>query len=323
MLPELPIGAGASQILNSKHINFIAFNEADNEVIVYTGRSVTKKLRTKLPQKVGDIDITYAVGGFGSVGRPPAPPSGNTGAVQHNGRYSCGSSIFVANRVSAGTLGCLVRSTSGVMYGLSNNHVCGDCSYAPSALPILAPGSVDAKPGGIDPFTIGHHDRALKMAGGSPHNAAVDHFSNTDAAVFLIRNENLVSSSQHTFYDTPGSTMAVTGGMEVEKVGRTTGLTKGVVRGQVTGAMPVRYRMPDIEIDFHVYFEPVFVVEGRGGLFADHGDSGALVTGKRPDGSRAAIGLMFSGDGKDLAYVLPIIPILGALDVTLVAGHNV
>ena len=107
----------------------------------------------------------------------------------HNNRYTCGSSIFTGNRIGAGTLGCLVKDASGVLYGLTNNHVTGGCSYSEPELPVVAPGPADVVAGGFDPFTIGHHHKVLQLSVGSPDN--VDVSDNLDAALFKIKDPNL------------------------------------------------------------------------------------------------------------------------------------
>lgn len=316
-LPTMPHGFA---------ISYVGFNEAAKEVIVYSTKPVRKKLLKILPQKgTGDISISYQVGLHELIGKLPPPPFGSPAAAQHKGHYTCGSSIHVGNRLGAGTLGCLVRSQDGTLYGLTNSHVSGNCGYASKGLPILAPGPIDVGVGGIDPFCVGHHHEALRMVHGAPDNPNVHPGQNTDAALFKIIDQSKVTSMQKDgAYDTPSAVAKIVPGMKVKKVGRTTGITEGIVRAQVSGPHAVRYKMPELEVDLTVFYEPVFIVEAtKGAHFSWNGDSGALVIGEIAPNKMAGVGLIFSGDGKGASHVLPLEPILQHFKVSLVSGHNV
>lgn len=145
--------AAAADILQRRHITFIGSNEETNEVIVYTNTRVLQKELDSLPKTIDDTTVTYLKAAASVTGRP-TPSPGLLPHHQHRHRYTCGTSIYIGNMIGAGTLGALVRGTDRVLYGLSNNHVTGGCNYAEPALPIMAPGSLDVKAGGLDPFTI-------------------------------------------------------------------------------------------------------------------------------------------------------------------------
>jgi hypothetical protein len=182
-------------------------------------------------------------------------------------------------------------------------------------------------PLGHDPFTIGYHEKALDMAIGIPDNA--DPKANLDAALFKIADDARVTSYQGSTYDTPTATQPLQPGMKVEKVGRSTGHTEGTVVGQWYGALGVLYEVHIHDFRGRVYFDPAFAVTGKGSLFADAGDSGALVTTVDQAGVRYAVGIVVGGmrdsaaAGGQIAFILPIEPILQKLSVTLVDGHNV
>jgi hypothetical protein len=317
-LPTMPRGFA---------ISFVGFNEVTKEVIVYSTKPVRKKLLQILPKKgAGNISISYQVGVNELIGKLPPPPFGAPAAALHKGRYTCGSSIHVGNRIGAGTLGCLVRGQDGTIYGLSNSHVSGNCGYASNGFPILAPGPIDVGIGGVDPFCVGHHHEALRMVHGAPDNPTVHPADNTDAAIFKINDPTKVTSMQKGgAYDTPNGVAKITPQMKVRKVGRTTGLTEGIVRAQVSGPHAVRYKMAELDIDLTVFYEPVFVVEAtQGAHFSWPGDSGALVIGEIGVNRTAGVGLILSGDTtKGVSHVLPLEPILQKLKVTLVSGHHV
>jgi hypothetical protein len=150
-----------------------------------------------------------------------------------------------------------------------------------------------------------------------------------DAAIFRIRDEGLVTSYQGQAYDTPAATGPLVPGMMVEKVGRTTGHTKGQVISQMYGAFPVNYTAALYGFNGSVLFEPVFCIVGNGSIFSDSGDSGSLITSVDANGNRIAVGLVFAGmpdvnaPGGKLTLALPLEPVLNQLGVTLVSGHNV
>ena len=240
----LDVGADLSkQILRSRGVQGIIFNETAREIVVLTKRAKpTRKQIAQLPAEIDDISISYRQGAPSTIGGQPPRPFGTPPYVvrQVGGldRYACGSSVSQGNSRDAGTFGCLVRRNGQAVpiYGLSNNHVTGGCSHASVGLPILAPGVIDVMPVSEDPFTIGYHEQALDMMLGTPENAIAA--NNIDAAIFKIKDDARVSSYQGTAYDTPANAAAVQANGNVEKVGRTTGYTKGVVIGQYHGGVP-------------------------------------------------------------------------------------
>jgi hypothetical protein len=300
---------------------------------VFTKRvaPTSKKQLAALPANIDDVAIRYRQGVQTPIGAEPAAPLGGPAFIirQVSGQsyYTCGSSISVGNWRDAGTLGCLVRNQHGIMHGLSNNHVTASCSFAGVGLPILAPGVYDVVPNGMPPFTIGFHTAALPMISGSADN--VNPRENLDAAIFRIANELSVSSFQGNAYDTPTMTGALSPNMDVEKVGRTTGHTRGRVIGQIHGAHGIAYSAPLYGFTGVVSFEPVFAIVGLGDLFSDNGDSGSLITGIDAAGQRIAVGIVVGGmndgsaPGGKTTIALPISGILQALGVTLLSGHNI
>lgn len=327
-----PISDAGKAILRSKQILSICYSESKKEIVVMLKRAApkTKPQLAKLPGLISDVKIIYRQGESNINGLLPAQPFGSPPYRLRSNptgdKYTCGSSISVGNFQGAGTLGCLVRDVSGRLFGLSNNHVSASCSHADVGLPILAPGIFDVSAMGLPPFTIGFHERSLPMIPGSVSN--VDPLLNSDAAIFSIRDPNLVTSYQGIFYDTPGQAIDLVDGIVVEKVGRTTGYTKGRVLGPQYGSVPVAYSVPHHNFTGFVSFAHVHAVVGEGSIFSDSGDSGSLVTTVDPSGNRFAVGLVFAGrndsaaPGEKTSLILPIKPILEALGVTLVTGHN-
>lgn len=318
------IRPAAVAILHARAISFVGYDEPRNAVIVFTHRKLTKREITVLPSETEDgSSIEYRQGAHGAAGGPPTAPIGVAPYTVHAGRYTCGSSIHPANVVDAGTLGCLVRDAAGTLFGLTNNHVSGGCNFSHPGLPILAPGPVDVGPNGVDPFTIGYHARLLPMVDGLPQNVNVA--DNSDAALLQIKDPAQVSSMQRGHFDTPAATAPIAVGDAVKKVGRTTGLTQGIVRAAVFGPELIRYRVSAAGGALKlVFLSNMLVVEGAGGRFASGGDSGSLVTVDLAGGERRAVGLVVAvNDTNGLCFVLPIEPILQAFGVSLVSGHNI
>jgi hypothetical protein len=321
------------QILRSKQVQAIAFNTPAAEIVVFMRRAMptSKKALARLPSAVDDVVIKYRQGVQTPIGGLPSQPFGGPAytvrSAQGLQRYTCGSSISVGNVRDAGTLGALVHDAAGVVFGLSNNHVSGSCSFAGVGMPIVAPGVYDVAPNSLAPFTIGYHFNALPLVAGSADN--VDPAINLDAAIFRIANPAQLTSFQGDAFDTPSAVMPMVGGMVVEKYGRTTGLTTGTVAGQFNDAHPIRYAASHYDFSGSVSFDPAFAIVGMGDVFSDHGDSGSLITTVDAAGNRFAVGIVVGGmtdgaaPGGKITIALPIGPILAGLGVSLVSNHNV
>jgi hypothetical protein len=329
-----PVTDAGKQLLRAKQIQAVGFNEPERHIVVFTRRAVptTKKALNALPQAVDDVEVKYRQGAQETIGEPPSLPFGGPPYVIRQttagGKYACGSSVSVGNYRDAGTLGCLVRDGGGGLFGFSNNHVTGACSYANVGLPIVAPGIFDVTAGGLYPFTLGLHERSLAMVAGSPDN--VNHLANFDCALFRILDSGQVTSYQGNAYDTPAAAIPLVPDLLVEKVGRTTGHTHGKVISQLHGPHAIVYNSPLYGFAGLVYFEPVFTVVGTGGIaFSDHGDSGALITALDAQGVRKAAGIVVGGmadksaPGGKTTIAFPVQPLLAQLGVSLVSGHNI
>ncbi len=320
----------ATESFERQAVTAIGFNTKRNTVFVYTSKKVLKSQEKALPFNVsGSVKVVYRqlkpltitdTAALDVLGSEPYSLYGN--------RYACGSSISPGNVRSAGTLGAIVEDAEGVRYGLTNNHVTGGCNNTRVDLPIVAPGIMDVQVGFHDPFTAGWHHSVLPMRQGDPSalisgvNALAE---NTDAALFRLNPNARISSHQGSFYATPTSVLDPEEDMLVEKVGRTTGHTKGRIESEVAGALPVTYKTtawhsPQESTSFQgqVFFEPVFLIRGEGGPFSMPGDSGSLVVTQETDGKRSAIGLVFAGREPDTSYMLPLRRILDGFAVRLV-----
>lgn len=325
-----PVAASALGVLRARQVRFLAIDALTNKISVFLRRASpsAKELRG-LPTHCNGHLLNYHQGNPETVAAANVAEATSTCALHQVGPqsfYTCGSSISIGNNREAGTLGCLVRDPAGQIFGLSNNHVSGACSYAPAGLPVIAPGILDVSPSNPYPFTLGIHSRQLPMHVGDP--SSIDHTQNSDAALFEVLNPALISSMQRGHYDTPNSLMDLAPGMQVQKVGRSTDLKAGVVLGEIVGAASINYAAAQYGFSGAVYFEPLWIVHGLGDIFSDGGDSGSLVTHVDSAGMRHAVGIVVAGctdnsaPGGKRSIVLPLRPILDRFKVELVSGHN-
>jgi len=325
------IGPETIIVLRQKQIRFVGINRERGQITVFLNRAAPgPRISKVLPALCDSYQLIFRQGNTNEVSPTNVAEAANPCAIHAVGNlnfYTCGSSISVGNARAAGTLGCLLKDGTGALFGLSNNHVSGACNYAPNGLPIVAPGILDVSPQNPAPFTIGFHHRQLQMQLGDP--TVVDTVENQDAAVFKLAAAHALSSMQQNSYDTPATTLPLTAGMEVEKVGRTSGHSRGRVITAVTGPIDVAYSAPQYNFSGIAYFETMFLVHGLTDRFSDSGDSGSLVVHTDADGIRHAVGIIVAGGedstapGGKSSLIMPIQPILNKLGMTLVTGHNI
>ena len=204
--------------------------------------------------------------------------------------------------VTAGTIGgFVVAGDDEPLQVLSNNHVLADSDRA-------APGDVVVQPGPAD--------------GGS---APADRIGTLERVAPLLRNgPNVVDAATAVLDDGVEADLAypagpLTGiaradvGPRVEKVGRTTGLTRGQVTAIELDGLTVQYPVGVVRFDDQVE------VTGDGpGPFSAGGDSGSVVYDPV---SSDAVGLLFAGSerggpgGQGLTYCNPIGVVLDELGV--------
>jgi hypothetical protein len=306
-----------------RSINLVGFNEAARTVVIFTKGKLSVAEKKFMPSQLpGGFGLDYIQGGVAQVRGNPPSPHNHRPYVEHNGRYCCGSSVYPANCIGAGTLGLLARDAAGALFGVSNNHVSGACNHAQPGLPILAPGPVDVSPDHREPFTIGRHVRLLPINDGIPEN--VDISVNWDGCCFELANPDLVTSMQGQVYDTPTEVADPVPGMQVEKVGRTTGHTLGIIVAQAASPVPVGYNVKEYGVQKTVFFEEVFIVHSQPQPFSKPGDSGSLAVSRDAQGVRRAVGLVFAGDpDRGLSFILPLRPILDKLELEIVGSHNI
>ena len=204
-------------------------------------------------------------------------------------------------KVTAGTLGAIVMKGNQLLI-LSNSHVLANSGLGKKGDGILYPGRADQ---GAAP-----KDLIAKLEDFVQFKIGDDFLNRVDCAVALPLANRLadLTSEIKGLFIPRGVTKAVRG-MEVTKVGRTTGETVGQVK--------------DVHFRFILDYEGVgsvgFIDQVFCSRYSNGGDSGSLVLDRK---SRKAVGLHFAGfpDKKsEMGSVFnPIDQVLKALGVKLV-----
>jgi hypothetical protein len=294
-----------------------------HKVHVYVTRASRKELLA-VPTADGEVLIETNRVGRLVIQPEKAQESTHGGRVFERGtRIACGSSCGPAGEGfsgTVGTLGALVRKENGgALYLLSNNHVLAACNQTPVGMPIMSPGMADAGPDRRPPEAVGRHAEICELRTGEP---SLVRPCQEDVALARVIDPARISSWQGDAddgYDTPRLTRSLESGLEVKKIGRTSGLTTGVVEAKVSTPTPLFYKLKLFTA--RVWFQNFWTVVGDGGEpFALPGDSGSLVVTR--DG-KAAVGLVFAF-GDAYAWIIPMEHILTCFEgIKLVDKHGV
>jgi len=293
--------------------------EGQEKVYIYVTRGTKKKLeaisgdKSGIPTKIVNIGKTII--------KPEAVSSAtNRGNVFIRGnRIACGSSCQPTGENYTGTIGAIVRRGD-KLFALSNNHVFAACNHVPVGQPIMSPSYDDAGPNVPPPRLIARHSGIVELQSGDPKLVTT---TSLDVAYAEIETDAITSwqGDQEDGYDTPIACVSPKAGMSVKKVGRTTGLTFGIVESVVPGYFPLLYRCKKFAAT--VWFQDIWMVKTNiSENFALGGDSGSLVV---TEDGRHAVGLLFaasSGAGGQ-GYIIPIETILSRIKMSLVSGHGI
>jgi hypothetical protein len=182
---------------------------------------------------------------------------------------------------TVGTFGCLVkRRGDDALYILSNSHVLADVGFGQSGDPIVQPGSLD---GGT-----AAGDALATLADFVPFRFDdVGYDNQVDAAIARVRRRNWVVTRIRELGVAPaGVGRVIRRGMQVKKVGRTTGYTTGVIQ-DIHFRMGLTYPRPNGGQTERVGFKDQVLCS----RYSDGGDSGAVVL----NSSNRVIGLHFAG----------------------------
>jgi hypothetical protein len=154
-------------------VSSYAADDLAGHLAIFGKNKITDAALRELPKKIGPVTVEY-IGGAelaSSYPQPPVPMSTVSGSSRFwasGGKFACGSSITVAPIHGVGTFGALVRLPDGKLYGLSNNHVTGDCNHTEVGMHIMCPSGIDAEVGNHPPTAIGKHARLTPINSGDP-----------------------------------------------------------------------------------------------------------------------------------------------------------
>jgi hypothetical protein len=281
-------------------------------IIVFTERAGVGTLPTSLD---GVPVLVRATGKFSALAPPPGkgPPEGKGPKEPKEPKTTdkwplpvpIGVSTGNENECSAGTIGARVVDSDGNVFALSNNHVYTLENAAGYGDNILQPGLYDTKCRFRGNNIIGSFYAYEPLLFGSGTNYI-------DAAIASSSTDYLSNATPPDGYGVPSSTIEsdpAPGSTLVQKYGRTTRLTTGVVYA-------ISY---DGDIGYGdsgtAFFEDQIVVLSITSPFCKPGDSGSLIVtveGLNP------VGLLFAGNKNGTVTIAnPIGPVLGRFHVDI------
>jgi len=234
--------------------------------------------------------------------------------------------ISIGHRdITAGTFGLLVQR-EGQAYILSNNHVLADINAAGIGDPIYQPGPADSgtsndRIGTLSDFEVIHFGDAeptcriaKTLAGGlnwmaritgSTHRLQTIHTTPSlnlmDAALALPDQPDLVIPEIIGIGMPTGAAEPVLG-QEVQKMGRTSGLTKGII-SQINVTADVSYADRTARFTDQIFTTPM----------SSPGDSGSSILNME----RQAVGLLFAGSER-VSIFTPIQRVLDHFEVDVI-----
>ena len=214
----------------------------------------------------------------------------------------------------SGTLGAVVKDSSGKLYILSNNHVLSLANLGHTGDAITQPGLVDANCRLSTSDSVANLTRFVTLQFAPKQGAAPP--NKVDAAIAQIITGDVNTTGAIIDIGSPSSsTVAPSVGMNVKKSGRTTGLTKGKI-ASVNVTINVGYgttcggRASQV-----AQFVNQIRITGTGGNFSAGGDSGSLIVEDVASCPRA-VGLLFAGGSTD-TFGNTIGDVLSGLNVSM------
>lgn len=267
----------------------------------------TKEAARDVPANVEGVPVEVEVTGPIKPIREAAPRAkSKPPAINRTSRFPrpvpTGISTGNAGECSAGTIGCRVKK-NGSVYMLSNNHVLARQNNAPKDSPILQPGPYDTQCAVNTNDQIGTLAEFKQIFFGGVDNEI-------DAALGLSSTSNLGNGTPSDGYGIPKSvTAAAAINQNVQKYGRTTGLTKGRVSA-INAIVNVGYSGGTAR-----FVNQIVVKPQNGSGFIKSGDSGSLLVN---DPGKNPVGLLFAGNSTgSVAIANPIGKVLSEFSVTI------
>jgi hypothetical protein len=196
--------------------------------------------------------------------------------------------------ITAGTIGARVRDATGNVYVLSNNHVLANSNDAEIGDPAYQPGPFDGG-GAADQVATLAAFQPIDFAGGNnTMDAALALTSPSDVSSATPLDDAYGAPSAMIYGDADGDgffdDVTALLGLEVQKYGRTTGLTTGHITG-VNATLSICYEVLYIFCVKSATFVDQLVIDDAG--FSGGGDSGSLLA--TTDGTNRPVALLFAG----------------------------
>jgi hypothetical protein len=250
-----------------------------------------------LPARIGNIPTdVIETGAFHAFG-PANPQQARIRPAQPG--CSIGFQVPGGGSIMAGTFGAVVE-LNGNTYILSNNHVLADENQLPIGSPIFQPGLLDKDSPKND--QIAKLTKFVKITAGGPNQV--------DCAIAEVLDKKLVSAviMPKVGKLKSGLPVGAAEGMSVEKTGRTTGYTQGVIH-DISADVKITY---DVGL---VTFTEQVLIAGIRGSFSLPGDSGSLIVDRK---TKQPVALLFAGSPSQ-TIANHIDDVIQALGVTIVA----
>ena len=269
----------------------------------YVGQKHADSLVPKtnlLPSHIGKVPTDVIETGwfcaFAKAGGPrgymrPAHPGSSVG-FEYTGAD--------AGTRMAGTFGALVEA-DGKRYILSNNHVLANENALPVGSDIFQPGLLDRNTATTSKIAKLSRFIKLKTVGSNQVDCAVAELNTASLASAVVLPKVGKLSS--------GATVQAKEKMKVEKTGRTTGYTTGVIH-DVQATVKVTYDSGTL-----TFANQIVIVNAGGASFSDTGDSGSLIVERT---TKQAVGLLFGGT-KSHTLANHIDDVLSALKISIIA----
>ncbi|HBG46360.1 MAG TPA: hypothetical protein DDW94_05150 [Deltaproteobacteria bacterium] len=250
-----------------------------------------------IPGSLDGIPVVIKVSGDFSAMRAPGKINP---AVRFARPVPIGVSTGNAGECSSGTIGARVMDAINV-YALSNNHVYADSNSAPLGSQVLQPGLYDTSCTYDQVNVIGN------LANFVPINYGGE--NTIDAALAVTTTSMLGNSTPQNGYGVPMSATApAVLGQFVQKYGRTTALTKGIISG-INATIIVNYGAAGNA----TFVNQIIVHSNR--AFIKAGDSGSLLVN---DPVPNPVGLLFAGNSSgQYGIANPIDAVLSSFGVTI------
>jgi hypothetical protein len=241
-----------------------------------------------------EVDVQY----IGELTKQSTPS-----ALPHRQRPVAPGASIGHYDITAGTLGAFVRlARDDRPRLLSNNHVLADENRGAPGDEILQPGVIDGGQSGADRIAALERFVALDAS----------QLNLVDAALAVLDDEVEFDSAIDAI-PTSGQLAAPDEVEHVRKLGRTTGLTRGVLTAIEVDNVVVRFSTGVMRFDNQI---EISGTEGQ--LFSKGGDSGSLIV---DEASGDAVGLLFAGSdqggphGAGVTYANPLAVVFEQLSV--------